>query len=97
MGQPLVDHTGTVMCVATSTNGCRVVSGSDDVTVRVWNVKGEEAIKQPDVSHTIRVSCVAMNTSERRVVSGSDDGTIKFGTPRTGKWWDSRLSITSSR
>lgn len=35
VGQPLVYHTGTVVCVAMSTNGCRIVSGSTDRTVRV--------------------------------------------------------------
>jgi len=38
----LTGHTSTVNCVAYSTNGNQIASGSDDTTVRLWDVKTGE-------------------------------------------------------
>jgi WD40 repeat protein len=38
LGHPLTGHTGPVSSVAFSPDGQRVVSGSDDTTVRLWPV-----------------------------------------------------------
>ena len=35
----LKGHTGTVKAVAISTDGSKIVSGSDDKTVRVWSAE----------------------------------------------------------
>ena len=40
----LVGHTGFVEAVAVSSDGAKIVSGSDDNTVRVWSMETGEVI-----------------------------------------------------
>ena len=53
-----------------------MVSGSDDKTVRVWNLleKRQEAVLE---GHTSEVSSVAITSDNRFVVSGSSDKTVR--------------------
>ena len=79
-------HTDVVSCVAVverggNGSGARVVSGSDDSSVRVWDVDGKEPAVVLE-GHTGWVMCVAVVEGVRggsgaRVVSGSDDSTVR--------------------
>ena len=52
----LEEHTGDVACVAFSCDGMQIVSGSDDVTIRVWD-KAEEKLVAGSLQHHV-VVCV---------------------------------------
>ena len=70
----LKGHTGEVNAVASLGDG-RVVSGSEDKTVRIWGVNGEcERILK---GHTGNVYAVA-SLGDGRVVSGSFDMTVRI-------------------
>ena len=60
----------------------RIVSGSDDKTLRIWS-RDEAGIWQSEelVGHTDWVRCLQV-LPDGRIVSGSDDQTIKI--------WDSK-------
>ena len=75
----LEGHSGSVYSVAM--DGDIIVSGSDDNTVKVWNVEGELLHILEGHSDTVR--SVAMDGS--RVVSGSDDKTVKVWNVETGE------------
>ena len=63
------------MSVAFSRDGTRVVSGSSDRSVRVWNaVTGD--IERVVKGHTSYVESVAFSHSGTRVASGGHDGTV---------------------
>ena len=82
--QILTGHTGPVRAVAVSQDGARAVSGSDDGTVRVWNL----ATGRQDASltgHTDWVRAVAVSQDGARAVSGSDDGTVRVWDLATGQ------------
>jgi WD40 repeat protein len=77
-------HTGGVNGVAFSQDGRRVVSGSEDNTLRIWNVEtGEEEKKLEGHSHY--VTSVAFSQDGRRVVSGSEDKTVRIWNVETGE------------
>ena len=67
----LAGHSGSVNSVAIE--GERIVSGSDDNTINVWNFEGE-CLKTLE-GHSRWVRSVAIEGE--RIVSGSDDNTIK--------------------
>jgi WD40 repeat protein len=82
--QILTGHAGPVRAVTVSRNGGRAVSGSDDGTVRVWDLATgrEEAVL---VGHTDWVRAVAVCRNGSRAVSGSDDGKLRLWDLATGR------------
>jgi hypothetical protein len=76
-------HTDIVSSVAYSPDGSRIVSGSDDQTVRVWDaVKGQEIFSLK--GHTLPVTSVAYSPDGSRIVSGGGE----FGKPGEVRVWD---------
>ena len=72
----LEGHTFPVDSVAFSPDGKRLVSGSRDDTVKVWDAQtGQEALSLK--GHTNTVSSVAFSPDGKRIVSGSWDKTVK--------------------
>lgn len=70
-------HSNYVTSVAFSSDGSRIVSGSADNTVKIWDVKtGKEEMKLE--GHTGWVRSVAISLDGSKVVSGSDDNTVKI-------------------
>ncbi|KAB5589508.1 Vegetative incompatibility protein HET-E-1 [Ceratobasidium theobromae] len=66
-----------VKSVGFSPGGARIVSGSDDPAIRVWNSHDGTLIAGPFHGHTDPVRSVAFSPDGARIVSGSDDQTIR--------------------
>ncbi|KIM63729.1 hypothetical protein SCLCIDRAFT_116601, partial [Scleroderma citrinum Foug A] len=81
----LQGHTNCVTSVAFSPNGTRVVSGSHDTTVRVWDVERGVQIDSPLQGHTKTVTLINFSPDGRRIVSGSDDKTVRI--------WDAEKGV----
>ncbi len=72
----LTGHTNYVLSVAFSPDGRRIVSGSFDDTIKVWDATtGQESLTLK--GHTNYVWGAAFSPDGRRIVSGSKDNTIK--------------------
>ncbi|KIM25141.1 hypothetical protein M408DRAFT_74796, partial [Serendipita vermifera MAFF 305830] len=82
--QVLSGHSLLVYCVAFSPDGTRVVSGSGDKTLRLWDGVTGASIGDPMKGHTEYVTCVAFSPDGTRVVSGSGDKTLRLWDGVTG-------------
>jgi len=70
-------HMAQVTTVAFSPDGTRIVSGSYDMTVRVWDADRGVQIGSPLQGHTHFVRSVAFSPDGTRIVSGSYDKTVR--------------------
>ncbi len=76
-------HGGWVASIAISPDGKRIISGSVDKTVKVWDsATGAELMTL--CGHSDKVWSVAFSPNGKRIVSGSDDKTIKIWDAATG-------------
>ena len=71
----LKEHNGGFLCLAVARDGKIIVTGSEDTTVRVWDLKEKKQIAFYS-QHKSDVICVAIDRDSRYVVSGSRDRTL---------------------
>ncbi len=73
-----IGHNGGVRSMGYSPNGCYIVTGSDDKTIRIWDAETGSAVGNPLKGHTGNVWSVAYSPDGRHIVSGSGDQTIRI-------------------
>jgi WD40 repeat protein len=74
----LTGHAAAVQCLDFSADGKRLVSGSDDSTVRVWDLKsGETVVSLRGHSNAVRAAVFSPQDSEI-VISGAMDGDVRL-------------------
>ncbi|KAG8722371.1 hypothetical protein FRC09_006346 [Ceratobasidium sp. 395] len=78
-----------VKCIAVSPNGRRVVSGSEDGTVRVRDAETGDVVLGPLNHYLSVINCVAFSPDGRWITSGSGNKTIQVWHAETG---ESRLN-----
>ena len=81
--QVLVGHTGEVPAVALTPDGKQAVSGSDDHTLRVWDLQTGDCLRTLQ-GHTRQVRAVALTPDGKQAVSGSVDCTLRVWDLQTG-------------
>ncbi|HVR30787.1 MAG TPA: NACHT domain-containing protein [Thermoanaerobaculia bacterium] len=79
----LEGHADSVLAVAVTADGRRAVSGSEDKTLRVWDLEtgGSRAL----LGHTDSVLAVSVTPDGRQAVSGSGDNTVRLWDLETGE------------
>ncbi|KIM27453.1 hypothetical protein M408DRAFT_24399 [Serendipita vermifera MAFF 305830] len=79
-----IGHTSEVNCVAFSPDGKRIVSGSNDETIRVWDAETGVVVAGPLQGHRKSINSVAFSPDGSRIVSGSFDKTVRVWDAETG-------------
>jgi WD40 repeat protein len=64
---PLHGHTDVVRSIALSPDGKRVVSGSYDKTIRIWDAESGEVVAGPFHGHRNMIRSVAFSPDGKRV------------------------------
>ena len=83
--EKIIHTNDRVNTVAISPDGSRILSGSYDKTIRLWDAETGNASGAPLLGHTDYVPSVAISPDGSRIVSGSADNTIRVWDAETGK------------
>src|SRR5882762_11285826 len=82
--QMVLLHPGAVMAVAFSSDGSRILSGSNDGAVHVWNAKSGIEIVPPFEGHENIISSVSFSPRGDRIASGANDNTVRLRDAESG-------------
>ncbi len=77
-------HTNAVRCLALSGDGRTLVSGSDDLTVKVWDI-GTGSVRATLRGHKRSIQFVAVTPDGRTVASADSHGVIRLWDALTGR------------
>jgi serine/threonine protein kinase len=80
----LFGHSGEVNSVVVSRDGQTIASGSDDNTVKLWQLNDGQEIRTFN-GHSDWVYSVAISPNGETLVSGSKDNTVKVWNLKTGQ------------
>jgi WD40 repeat protein len=93
--QTLVGHSGVVRAVAISPDGQLLASGSEDNTIKIWQLKTGRLVRTL-IGHTNWISSLAITPDGQMLVSASGDSTIKIWQLKTGQLVRTLSSHTNS-
>ena len=64
-------HVDSVNCTSYLPNGCYIITGVNDRTIRIWDAETGVAVGKPLEGHTDWVNSVAYSPNGYHIISGS--------------------------
>ena len=90
-------HMGNVYSAVFSPDGKRIVSASEDKSVRIWDVRLGVQLGNPIAGHKGGVRFATFSPDGKQIVSASGDGTIRIWDVQTGQqkgnMWHSGIAL----
>ena len=77
-------HTDAILCVVVSPDGKLAASGSQDHSVRLWEVRSGKQVHTLQ-GHTGAVRCVAFAADGKRLLSGGEDRSVRLWEVASGR------------
>ena len=74
--EPLRGHLRAVTALTFTSRGTRLISGSEDGSIRIWDLKDRRELLLLRTGSAVR--SVAMSPDGRTLAAGLDDGTVHF-------------------
>jgi WD40 repeat protein len=90
----LVGHSGWVQSVAWNNDGSKILSGSTDKTIKIWDSNIGELLNTFE-GHTESVYSVIWSSDNANIISGSADKTVKIWNAETGELLNTLLGHES--
>ncbi|KAL0947042.1 hypothetical protein HGRIS_013187 [Hohenbuehelia grisea] len=81
----VIRTSSSIRSVGISRDSTKIVSGSEDTMICVWDVETGEQVGAALKGHTRRINSVAFSPDGTKIASGSDDGTVRLWDVATGK------------
>jgi len=72
----LLGHTNSVRSLAFNVDGSHLASGSEDNTIKIWDVSSGICLQTLDWVHVVGIYTIASSRDGLRLISGSRDGMI---------------------
>jgi len=79
-----IGHAATVTSISVSSDDQYIVSGSDDMTIKLWDMSTGKLIRSCS-GHTDKVNDAIFSSDDRYIISCSDDHSVKLWDVMTGK------------
>ena len=102
---PFAGHPAQVLTIALTSDDTRIITTSDDCTIRIWELASGDPVGQPLTGHADWIRAAAVTSDDTRVIAGDDTGTVRIwelvigepiGDPLTGNTGRVRaLAVTS--
>ncbi|OAX37567.1 WD40 repeat-like protein [Rhizopogon vinicolor AM-OR11-026] len=93
--RPFKDHENTVLAVAVFPDGYRMVTGSIDKTLRLWNLKDGVVLKKME-GHQSTVKAVAVSRDGKLIASGDENGQLIAWNGDTGESLTEAVKVHST-
>ena len=77
-------HTGPINAIAVTPDGRRLITGSEDKTAKLWDIKTDRRL-EVFKGHTGSVNAVAVTPDGTKLITASFDCTVKFWDLETGE------------
>src|ERR1051326_9015276 len=102
---PYAAHPAGVLTVALTSNDTRIITTSDDCSIRIWDLASGDPVGQPLTGGVDWIRAAAVTSDDTRVIAGDDTGAVRIwdlasgeqvGKPLTGNTGRVRaLAVTS--